>query len=194
MASKHSIETSIKSKFSSLFFCSNLDQLVDLADFSSTADPWSNGGGNPAARNEDLDSGSDEFFPPLFNQPNQPKKLAIAEDPWASNNANNFTNNQAQQLATNPWQSPPQQQQQQQQVSSADPWAVPTMPQTKADEFDLFTSVFNDILRLCIILNFSAFNFIDQVSHHFLIYQCPSEGYKTPAPYQPLQPNKQTRN
>ncbi len=54
----------------------------------------------------------------------------MSEDPWANNS------NQIPQLTTNPWQPQPHQPQ----ASAVDPWAVPSISQQKADDFDLFTS------------------------------------------------------
>jgi len=108
--------------------------LVDLCDLGNTnsGDPWSTNNNTSKQPEQELDSASDEFFPPLFNnnknvsQP--PQKPAL--DPWGPANTNQLVSPQ-QQMTANPWQSP--------QAAAADPWAVPTTQQ-KTDEFDLFTS------------------------------------------------------
>lgn len=130
--------------------------LVDLADTgfgnaASSSDPWaslgvsasSNGNKNLQLRDQELDSASDEFFPPLHNNTSFNTKQQL-NDPWSSSAGTQNGLSDLSQLTTNPWQStnsgnsntiPPQ--------TLTDPWAVPTMPTQQAlknDDFDLFTS------------------------------------------------------
>lgn len=128
--------------------------LVDLADSGfggSNNDPWgSNQLKAPVNNNmkltndQELDSGSEELFPPLFNNNNNNKAQQQLDDPWGASSNNNSQNNGLAQLG-NPWLTPNDQNIPAANVlqTNADPWAVPTTQQqmpTKADDFDLFTS------------------------------------------------------
>ena len=93
---------------------------------------------------QELDSGSEELFPPLFNNNNNNKAQQQLDDPWGASSNNNSQNNGLAQLG-NPWLTPNDQNIPAANVlqTNADPWAVPTTQQqmpTKADDFDLFTS------------------------------------------------------